>query len=192
MRFQKTIFSPVEIEYLKKNKDCQPINQLSIDLAKSRNAIKNKILELEGKPVKLAKKNKVSYIGKRPDLGISCRSSWEANILRYLNSQNIKWLYEPKVFVFEKERKGAISYLPDIYLPELDIWVEVKGMLTSRDRGTIRKFKKYYPNEFSKLKVITGGPTTKASKFFIQLGVPIMCYYADLNKQYKNIIKNWE
>jgi hypothetical protein len=191
MRFRQVQWSPVEEEFLKKNRDTLPINQLSVRLSKSRNAITRKLGEFDGKPFP-AKKNKKSYIGKRPDLGISCRSAWEANILRYFNHIGWKWLYEPKIFTFEKERRGAISYLPDVYLPEYDTWIEIKGFLESRARGAINKFKKYYPGEHAKLKAITGSPKTKASQWFNKQGIDILFYYNELSKEYKDIIEHWE
>jgi hypothetical protein len=192
MRFNRQIiWSPVEVDYLKKNRDGLPITQLSIDLLKSRAAIKRKLDELDGKPTK-GKKNKRSYIGKRPDLGISCRSAWESNILRYFNHIGYQWMYEAKIFYFEKERRGAISYLPDIYLPEYDIYLEVKGYLDSRARGAINKFKKYYPDEWAKLRAITGSPNTKASQWFNKVGIPIYAYYNDIKRDYSKFISNWE
>ena len=192
MRFSKIVWSPCEVDYLKKHREDTPVNQLSVYLAKSRNAIKNKLNELDGKGSTTVKKNKKSYIGKRKDLGISCRSSWEANVLRYFDHIGWKWLYEPKVFPFLKERRGAISYLPDVYLPEYDTYVEIKGFLDSKSRGAIRKFKKYYPNEFSRMKAIVGSPKTKAAEFFNKMGVEILFYYNNVNRDFRKIIENWE
>ena len=50
----KVKWSPVEIDYLKANRDKLPINQLTIALSKSRNAIKKKLDELDGKVVSLS------------------------------------------------------------------------------------------------------------------------------------------
>lgn len=192
MRFNnRIIWSPCEESFLKVNRDILPVDQLSIELAKSRAAIKRKLDEFDGKPTK-GKKNKKSYIGKRPDLGISVRSAWEANILRYFNYLGYKWIYEPKIFTFEKERRGAISYLPDIYLPEYDIWIEVKGQLISRARGALGKFKKYYPDEWSKLRAITGSKNTKASQYFNKVGIPIYAYYNNIKRDYSKLIEHWE
>ena len=47
----------------------------------------------------------------------------EANFARILDYCDIKWKYEDKRFVF----KDKTSYLPDFYLPKLDLWVEIKG-----------------------------------------------------------------
>ncbi len=187
----KITWSPVEIEYLKENREKLSDNQLSIALAKSRNAIKNKCAELDGKPVKksIAKR---SVIGRRKDLGQFCRSGWEANVLRWLKHSSKKYQYEPKVFPFLDIKHGTTSYCPDIYLPGEDAWIEIKGMLDGKSKTQIRRFKKYYPEEFKKLKVIVGSPNTKAAKFFESLGVPILAYYNNMNREYKNVIKHWE
>lgn len=100
--------------------------------------------------------------GTRKDLGIYLRSRWEANMCRYYNFIGIKWLYESKIFYFndslligkKKIKKGTLSYTPDFYLPELDIWVEVKGYLRDKSKVGLRRFKKYYPEEFARLKFI--------------------------------------
>lgn len=54
------------------------------------------------------------------------RSSWEANFAKWLDLSEIKWLYEPRGFnLFIKNKKT--KYYPDFYLPEFDLWIEVKG-----------------------------------------------------------------
>lgn len=86
--------------------------------------------------------------GKRSDLnGQFFRSAWEANIARLFNAMKIKWEYEPKTFYFEKIRRGCTSYTPDFYLPEYDVWIEVKGWMDDKSRTKLKRFAKYYPNE---------------------------------------------
>jgi hypothetical protein len=69
-------------------------------------------------------KNNGYHFGKRDDLGnIFWRSSWEANIARILNNNNIKWEYEPKRFGLSSKE----TYTPDFYLPEYNKYIEVKG-----------------------------------------------------------------
>lgn len=191
MFFKRTVWSCCETDYLKAHRD-ESINALSGYLAKSRNAIQNKLLELDGK-APLIKKNKKSFIGKRKDLGNQFfRSNWESNTARWFNHKRIKWIYEPKVFPFLEIKHGTTSLCPDFYLPELDIWVEVKGQLLSQNKAAIRRFKKYYPDEFSKLQYISGSASTKATQFYNSMGMKCMAYYNDLNKSFKNIIPNWE
>jgi hypothetical protein len=188
--FRVAIWSPVEIEYLKKNRDQMSENQLSLALAKSRNAIKRKCMELDGKIVPGAKKNKKSMIGKRPDLNQFFRSNWEANLARYLALQKITWVYEPKVFFFDKIKHGTVSYCPDFQLLD-GSYIEVKGFLDGKGRTAINRFKKFYPEEFKKLKVVVASPNVKAAKFFQTLGVPVYIYYNDLKKM-KDKIEHWE
>ena len=191
-RFKRIVWSPVEEDFLKKNSKKIPINQLTIQLAKSRAAIKRKLDEFDGK-APLIKKNKKSYIGKRKDLKDQYfRSAWEANIARYLNYKNIKWEYEPRVFVFSKFRTGTLTYCPDFYLPESDIWLEVKGQIIAQAKTATRRFKKFFPNECAKLVALTGSPKTKATEFYNGLEIPIYAFYNDLNKEYKEVISNWE
>jgi len=62
---------------------------------------------------------------------IRMRSSWEINIAKHLDKHNIVWIYEPKRFYFKGEK---FTYLPDFYLPEYDLYVEVKGFIFSNEQ----------------------------------------------------------
>lgn len=130
--------------------------------------------------------------GYREDIGTKVRSGWEASVIRWLNYQQIEWEYEPKRFYFPIKR-GTTSYTPDLWLPNYEggKWVEVKGSLPAQDRTKIKRFKKYCPTEFSKLTVIVGSPKTEAAKFFEEMEVPVMAYFLELNKQFKDVIPHW-
>ena len=80
--------------------------------------------------------------------GIWMRSSWEINIAEWLDKQGWDWLYEPKRFELKD-----MTYLPDFYLPEQDVWWEVKGWFHERSQKQIKQFRELYPNE--RLVVIT-------------------------------------
>jgi hypothetical protein len=113
--------------------------------------------------------------GKRKDIGnIYFRSAWEANIARYYNYLNIKWEFEPKRFVFDTIKRGSVSYLPDFYLPEKDKWIEVKGWMDAASKTKIKRFKKYYPEEYKKFELIGQKE------------------YKIIEKKYKHLIKGWE
>jgi len=189
-RFGAVKWSPVETDYLKEHRTDMSENQLSLALAKSRNAIKRKCMELDGKPLP-QKMSRRSVIGKRKDLGQFFRSNWEANCARVWNQEGKKWEYEPKVFVFPGVKRGTVSYCPDFKVSSGE-WVEIKGLLDGRGRTAIRRFKKHYPEESSKLRAIVGRPGTKAEKFFKELGVPIYAYMNELEKKWKKILPNWE
>ena len=70
------------------------------------------------------------------------RSSWEVKIAEWLDKQNWKWLYEPKRFELKD-----MTYLPDFYLPSLNVWWEVKGWFDKQSRERISQFRELYPNE---------------------------------------------
>jgi hypothetical protein len=139
------------------------------------------------------KDNKTSQSkqGFRGHLGVSVRSSWEANLLLVLNHKKIKWEYEPKTFIFHEIERGTRGYLPDVYLPKEDKWIEVKGRLRPKDKTKIKRFKKYYPDEFSRFECVVKNPRVEAALFFEELEVPVYAYYEDLEKQYGNLPK-WE
>lgn len=50
------------------------------------------------------------------------RSNWEVAYAKYLDKNNIQWLYESKTFDL-----GETTYTPDFYLPATDEYIEVKG-----------------------------------------------------------------
>ena len=190
----KVVWSESDIDRLKELRDKKPIDQIAAYMSKSRTAIQNKIKELDGKKPSSVAKNKKSYIGKRKDIqgGLFCRSRWESNTLRFFQHQGLEFIYEPRVFFFDKIKRGTLSYMPDVYIPSLDIYVEIKGQLTPKGKVAIKRFQKYYPDEAKKLRAITGSKNTSASKFFNSLNIPIIHYYNDLSRKHKDIIPNWE
>jgi predicted nuclease of restriction endonuclease-like RecB superfamily len=73
------------------------------------------------------------------------RSSYEVRCAKILDFLHIKFYYEKKTLkVFDGVR--PLYYLPDFYLPEFDIFIEVKGWWRDDDRKykfqTIRSFGK--------------------------------------------------
>ena len=83
------------------------------------------------------------------------RSSWEANVGRYLQWQKehgmiAEWYHEPETFWFEGVRRGCVTYLPDFKVIRLDFsheWLEVKGFMDAKSKTKIARFRKYYPKE---------------------------------------------
>jgi len=139
--------------------------------------------------------------GFRKDLGIYVRSKMEANILRYYKFIKVKYIYEPREFEFFKIKRGNRFYKPDIYLPEQDKFVEIKGWLRSGDRTKLRRFKKYYPEEFAKLEfiILDKYARSKANGETIKFLVEELGIYFTKIESYKEIedklgtlIPNWE
>jgi len=101
-------------------------------------------------------KSRPSYkAGYRGDLGISVRSSWEANYARYLDwlvglGEVLEWEYEPTKFTFDAwgHRGANWCYIPDFRVVNKDGSVEyheVKGRMDRNSKVKINRFRKYYP-----------------------------------------------
>lgn len=194
--FQRVIWSPVEVDYLKAHRH-DPVDQLCIALSKTRAAIKNKLAEVDGKPVKSKKgPNGKTNIGKRKDCDNQfLRSGWEANLYRVLKMKGELVAYEPTTFSFATFgiHKGTVSYCPDFQIKHPKFkWLEVKGFLKRQDKTKLKRFKKYYPEEFKQLCAVVGSPNTAAAKFFEEIGVPIYGYYTSIRKQYASQLTGWE
>jgi len=71
--------------------------------------------------------------------GIKFQGSWEVKFAKYLDNKNIKWERPNKTYkyIFENENH---RYLPDFYLPEYNLYIEIKGYPTSRDFSKWEQF----------------------------------------------------
>ena len=78
-------------------------------------------------------------------LGMTFRSNWEIEIAELLHELGIEFEYEPERFYFRAEGE---SYLPDFYLPEYNVWIEVKGYMDKKSLKRVKLFKKYYGAEY--------------------------------------------
>ena len=70
------------------------------------------------------------------------RSSWEIVFAKFLDLSGYKWLYEPKAFDL-----GETTYTPDFYIPEWDLYIEIKGWWRDDAKIKFNAFKKKYPNK---------------------------------------------
>lgn len=61
--------------------------------------------------------------------GYRFRSRLEARWAIFFDALGIEWMYEYQGFEMPNGRR----YLPDFYLPELDVWFEVKGAFPDRN-----------------------------------------------------------
>ena len=129
--------------------------------------------------------------GYRKDLGMNLRSNWEANFARILNAYEIVFEFEPKVFTYPIKR-GTKGYTPDFYFVNCDEWVEIKGYLDEKSKIKLKRFKRYYPDEFNKLTFIISKYSSDAKKFAEELEIPLVVYYEDIKNFYMDRIANWE
>lgn len=62
------------------------------------------------------------------------QGTWELRLAEFLNSRRINWVKNTQSFLYELENKTR-KYYPDFYLPDLNVFVEVKGYETDKDRA---------------------------------------------------------
>lgn len=73
--------------------------------------------------------------------GITFRSSWEAIIAEYLDKAQFEYEYEKHKFYLNKELG---HYIPDFYIPEKDVFIEVKGRWLYDAKIKVDTFRKKY------------------------------------------------
>lgn len=122
---------------------------------------------------------------------MNLRSTWEANFARIINAYDIEFEFEPKVFTFPVKR-GTKGYTPDFYLNKTDEWVEIKGYLDDKSKIKLKRFKRYYPDEFTKMTLIISKYSSAAKNFASLLGFTNVLFYEDIKNFYIDKIPNWE
>ena len=75
------------------------------------------------------------------------RSSYELRVIESLSKFNIKWEYEKQSF--DVNELG--TWHPDFYLPEYDLWWEIKGYMQEEALNKILCFIKLYPDKILKI-----------------------------------------
>jgi len=79
--------------------------------------------------------------------GIKVRSPWEQYVCDLLTDFRIEYEYEKQRFNLDHT-----TYLPDLYLPRYDLWIEVKGRMDTESAKKIKLFSQEHS-----LLVIDGG-----------------------------------
>lgn len=129
--------------------------------------------------------------GYREDIGMNVRSSWEANFVRVMNLYRIDFQFEPKVFSYPVKR-GTKGYTPDFFLTKKSEWIEVKGYLDDKSKIKLKRFKRYYPDEFSVLTCVISRYSKDAIAFMSTLEVPGIVFYEDIRDKYSEYLIHWE
>ncbi len=141
---------------------------------------------------------------KYKDKDYTFRSGWERNFARWLVIKNLDWTFEEFNYPMKINPdtnkwypRKPWGYLPDfLEVGSNTIW-EVKGYFRAADRSKMRRFKKHYPEDFSRLKVCLSKSNKTAQKFYKKMEIPFI-YYEDIEKEYKSLCKqlkqsdNWE
>lgn len=120
--------------------------------------------------------------GKRPDLNMYFRSTWEANYARILNYENADWSYESQRFSLLDNLGDIVAvYTPDFFT---DKWIEIKGHAKAaddwdcecsrcdRDKLKMLLFSEQYSNE--------------------EIEIIGKKEYRSLCVKYASVISNWE
>jgi predicted nuclease of restriction endonuclease-like RecB superfamily len=79
---------------------------------------------------------------------VTMDSTWEVMMANRLNELEIKWIRDPKMKLEYKTRGGrSRNYIPDFYLPDLDIYIEVKGYWTDAAKHKMKDIIKRNPGK---------------------------------------------
>ena len=107
--------------------------------------------------------------GTRADINptICFYSRWEANFARILNLLDIKWNFQSRTFDL-----GIQKYTPDFYLPEHDLFIEIKNFLSPYSYERDKRFRELNPT--------------------IALQLILKDDYLELQMRFAPLIRNWE
>ena len=80
----------------------------------------------------------------------------EVECAKVLDYYGVRWDYEPRTFVLERDEDGRVTsaFTPDFYLPDQDLYVEVtvmKQSLVTRKNRKLREVRRLYPGVKVKL-----------------------------------------
>ncbi len=94
-----------------------------------------------------------AYCGSKPPQ-FANRSELEC--AKILDFYGIRWDYEPRSFVLERDAEGRVvsAFTPDFYLPDQSLFIEVtvmKQSLVTRKNRKLREIRRLYPEVRVKL-----------------------------------------
>lgn len=83
-------------------------------------------------------------------------STWEYEFVKFLDNHNIKWIRNVYSFIYVFENSDH-KYFPDLYLPDYDLYIEIKGRVTEKDIAKWEQFEKkldiYFLKDLKKLDI---------------------------------------
>jgi hypothetical protein len=82
---------------------------------------------------------------------INFAHSSELEFAKILDFYDISWFYEPKTFPIEMDGEGNVllSFTPDFYLPDFDLYIELTTLnqkLVTKKNRKLKKLKELYPD----------------------------------------------
>ena len=79
---------------------------------------------------------------------VSMDSSWEVACAKRLDELGVKWTRDTSLKLqYRTEKLRLRNYIPDFYLPEYDIYLEVKGYWTEAAKWKMKDIMVRYPNK---------------------------------------------
>jgi len=73
-------------------------------------------------------------------------STWEVACAKRLDELGIRWIRNPSLKLkYTTRGRRQRNYIPDFYLPDLDIYIEVKGYWTDAARHKMEDVQKRNP-----------------------------------------------
>lgn len=119
------------------------------------------------------KKKKDSWGNANTYRGDQLRSNWETYVAKLILYSGHTYLYEHRRYFLAE----GVSYLPDFYIPELNLYIEVKGILLEKDKTKISMFRQKVTSRLlymgkQELEYIFGGTSATISKLDYKTYVP--------------------
>jgi len=79
------------------------------------------------------------------------KNAAELECARVLDWYGVPWEYEPRTFVLERDADGRIveAFIPDFYLPDEDLYLEITTMrqpLVTRKNRKVKQLRLLYPD----------------------------------------------
>jgi hypothetical protein len=107
---------------------------------------------VENHPDSYTKDNVVGRVKNIDYNGVKLKGGWELIVAKWFDENNIKWEYETKSFDYEWN--GLKKYYPDFYLPDFNLFIEVKGYQTDRDLSKWKSVKNLLVFKIDEIKKI--------------------------------------
>jgi predicted nuclease of restriction endonuclease-like RecB superfamily len=79
---------------------------------------------------------------------VAMDSTWEVAMAERLDALKIKWIRSPDMKLPYMTKSGRKrNYVPDFYLPDIDLYIEVKGYWTDRAKHKMKDICNRYPGK---------------------------------------------
>jgi predicted nuclease of restriction endonuclease-like RecB superfamily len=77
---------------------------------------------------------------------VSMDSTWEVECAKRLDELGIRWIRNPSMKLkYTTRGRRARNYIPDFYLPDHDVYIEVKGYWTEAARHKMKDVQARHP-----------------------------------------------